>query len=91
MYKVIVMNQFYRPTIHRLANALMAGFNVRSDNSLVVALGNGTEKNNFEAIVSWVERTIQQRQLAAEEACIHVLIPQFERELQDWEFNRYSN
>lgn len=85
------MNHIYRPTILRLANALMAGFNVSTDNSLVVALGNGAEKNNFEAIVSWVERTIQQRQLAAEEACIHALIPQFERELRDWEFNRYSN
>lgn len=82
------MNQFYRPTIHRLAKALMTGFNLSADNSLVVALGNGSERNNFEAVVNWVERTIRMRNLVAEEATIHALIPQFERELHDWECNR---
>ncbi|MDP4535589.1 hypothetical protein Q3O60_05270 [Alkalimonas collagenimarina] len=89
------MDKFYRKElyklkIHRMANTLMLGFSINSDNSLVLALGHGNEKNNFEAMVHWIERIIDERELSPEDLCITVFVPLLQRDLHDWIFSRYE-
>ncbi|MCH8501553.1 MAG: hypothetical protein LAT77_06540 [Aliidiomarina sp.] len=82
--------EFYKPKIRRMAETLMNGFSITSDNSLVLALGNGTEKNNLEAMISWIERVIDERELSPENLCITVFVPLLQHDLHDWIFSRYE-
>ncbi len=75
-------------TIWRLVSALEATYRIQRNDGLVTVLGDGTERDNREALFTWVRNELET--LQAEAAIHHLpkLTDRLGRWLQEWELER---
>lgn len=69
----------------RLAESLAAATSIASGSGLVMWLGNGDEKSNLDALVTWTSFTLKQLGLEADRQAIPHLLAELERTLWAWE------
>lgn len=70
-----------RQEVRKLASALVIALNIAPGTALVLALGNGSEDSNFEAIETWVRVTLAREQLPPGRLALQVLLPALEARL----------
>lgn len=69
----------------RLAESLAAATSIAQGSALVMWLGNGDEKSNLDALVTWTGYTLNQLKLEANRQAIPLLLAELERALWAWE------
>lgn len=69
----------------RLAESLAAATSIAQGSALVMWLGNGDEKSNLDALVTWTGYTLNQLKLEASREAIPQLLAELERALWAWE------
>lgn len=69
----------------RLAESLAAATSIASGSGLVMWLGNGSEKSNLDALVTWTGYTLNHLKLEANRQAIPLLLAELERALWAWE------
>lgn len=77
-----------RTKIRRLAAALRLALNVHPGSDLVMVLGHGGEKNNLEALETWVMRSLEAHDLLPNRAALQPLLHKLEAYLTSWEADR---
>lgn len=77
-----------RQIISRLVSALESTFNIAQGDHLVLALGDGSESNNREALRTWVNRQLQQQHLESAASHLPQLADDLNRCLTHWQ-NRW--
>ncbi len=70
-----------RKDVRKLASTLFIALNVAPGKALILSLGHGNEKSNFEAIESWVEERLVCEQLPAGKPALQILLPALEAQL----------
>ena len=78
-----------RQVIWRLVSALETEFNIQPGDALVFALGTGLERDNREALHTWVERRIGSMDPKDAVLCKADLIDELGRLLCNWEHDRW--
>lgn len=75
-------------TIGRIANALEATFQIPPGSHLVWVLGDGSERNNREALCTWTRRELRRidRDVAARR--VPELADRLHRQLTTWDLDR---
>lgn len=74
-----------RRAVRRLAESLAAATSIAQGSALVMWLGNGDEKSNLDALVTWTGYTLNQLKLEANRQAIPLLLAELERALWAWE------
>ncbi|WP_038030772.1 hypothetical protein [Thioalkalivibrio sp. ALE11] len=77
-----------RRRIERLASALEAAFQIPPGTHLIWVLGDGTERNNREALETWAKHEVRRIQSEAVEQCMPQLSARLHRTLTQWENDR---
>lgn len=77
-----------RQMVSRLVSALECSFNIQQGNHLVLALGDGHENSNHDALRTWVNRQMQQYQIDSAASLLPKLSDELNRCLVDWQ-NRW--
>jgi len=67
--------------VRKLAGALTIALNIRPGASLVMFLGSGHERNNLEAVCTWVNATLAAEGLPASRQALNTLTQMLEQEL----------
>ena len=86
LHALHIANRLYRSRQHdrmvrKLAEALVIALNIQPGSSLVMLLGNGTERNNTEALCTWTNAELAAQGLAPCRRALRDLIPKLENEL----------
>lgn len=74
-----------RQMISRLVSALESTFQIPQGDHLVLALGDGCESNNREALRSWVKHQLQRQQLENAASLLPQLADELNRCLTRWQ------
>lgn len=74
--------------VRRLAGALRLALNIHPGSDLVMVLGHGGEKNNLEALETWVMRSLETHGLLPNRAALQPLLRKLEAYLTSWEADR---
>lgn len=77
-----------RRTLSRMASALEAAFLIKPGDGLVCVLGDGTERDNHEALISWLEREIERLETEASVEYLPELAGRLDKTLCKWELDR---
>jgi len=80
-----LITQSARRNVRKLASAVGLALNIRPGCSLVMLIGTGSERNNQEALESWVAQTLIDRDLLPTREVIPMLIDALEKTLTRWE------
>jgi len=72
----------------RLVSALEAAFRIPQGDHLVCVLGEGSERNNREALHTWLQRELQEMEAEMALRLLPQLTDRLERVLTDWETER---
>lgn len=67
--------------IRLLSKALVVSLNIQPGTALVMLLGNGTERNNDEAVATWTRATLAQERLLPSSHALATLQPLLKAEL----------
>jgi len=71
--------------VRKLANALGMALNLRPGNGLVMFLGHGGERDNYQALETWVSHVLEQACLLPTREALPVLMMRLESQLTEWE------
>lgn len=77
-----------RRTLVRMASALEAAFLIKPGDSLVCVLGDGTERDNHEALISWLQREIERIESEVSVEYLPELAGRLDKKLTQWELDR---
>jgi len=71
--------------IRRLASALQAAYRISDGDQLVAVLGTGVERNNREALVTWVDEQLPDLDEANSRQLLQSLVTRLGHALCEWE------
>ena len=77
-----------RRTLARMASALEAAFLIKPGDGLVCVLGDGTERDNHEALISWLQREIERLESDIFVEYLPELAGRLDKKLTQWELDR---
>lgn len=77
-----------RHTLARMARSLEAAFLIKPGDALVCVLGDGTEHDNHEALITWLQREIERLETEASVEYLPELAGRLDKKLTQWELDR---
>ena len=80
-----LITQSARRNVRKLASAVGLALNVQPGRSLVMVLGTGNERNNQEALETWVAQALINHDLLPTREVIPMLLRELESTLTRWE------
>ncbi|MCE8042298.1 hypothetical protein HOP60_09000 [Halomonas daqingensis] len=80
-----LITQSARRNVQKLASAVGLALNIQPGRGLVMVLGAGSERNNQEALESWVAQTLIDHDLLPTRETIPLLIEALEAILTQWQ------
>lgn len=80
-----LITQSARRNVRKLASAVGLALNVQPGRGLVMVLGTGNERNNQEALETWVAQALIDRDLLPTREAIPMLLRELESTLTRWE------
>lgn len=77
-----------RRLLSRMATALEAAFLIQPGTGLVCLLGNGSERDNHEALITWLEQEVEQAEEVLTTSLLPELAGRLDKTLTRWELDR---
>ena len=82
----MTMNDMSGPQLQRLAKSLAQAFQIHHGDNLVFVLGEGTERDNVDALITWVRDNLQDPDFQMAKRVLPLLTERLERQLrlEEW-------